>query len=244
MDAITVAFVSGKGGTGKSTTSVYVGSALAAMGKKVLLLELDYGLRSIDIIAGISGQAVYDMEDVLTGRCQPYKALVDSPMHPGLTVIPAPYAAGSVTVSGLQRLVNTMRPYFDFILIDTAAGLGAPYLAATAAANLIVLVLTPDPIALRDGRKIADDLSGKNVQCRLILDRVDAKTVLKAGILRDLDEAIDLVGVQLLGVVPESPAIALAGVTGSPLPRQSKEQEVYNAIASRIMGGDVPLVYR
>lgn len=246
MDAVIIAFVSGKGGTGKSTTSVFLGGALAGLKKKVLLIELDSGLRSVDIIAGVSGETVFDVEDVLSGRCEPDKAVVDSPVYKGLSVISAPYSGGVITVDGLRALCGFMRPHFDYILLDTAAGIGMPYKAATHIAKRIVLVLTPDPVALRDGRLIADKLldDGGDKQVRLILNRVDHDRLLQDNVLEDLDEAIDIVGVQLLGVVPESPTILRSGASGDALAQHSRERTVYKAIARRIIGEDVPLVVR
>lgn len=242
MDAIIVAFVSGKGGTGKSTTSVFVGGALAAQGKHVLLVELDSGLRSVDIIAGVSGQTVFDIEDVLSGRAEPSRAVVESPTYPGLSVISAPYSGGMVSTRGLRILCNKMRPHFDYILLDTAAGLGAPFMAATEVADRVALVLTPDPVALRDGRLIVDDMLDADKKINLILNRVEEERILRDHVLRDLDEAIDIVGVQLLGVIPESNAIQRAAAKGAPLSKMSRERKAYAAIAQRILGRHVPLV--
>ncbi len=244
MDAMIIAFVSGKGGTGKSTTTVFVGGALAALGKRVLLIELDSGLRSVDIIAGVSGKTVFDIEDVLSGRSEPDRAVVESPSYPGLSVISAPYSGGEITGKALRVLCTKMRPHFDYILLDTAAGLGAPFEAALEVAHRVVLVLTPDPVALRDGRMVADTVLARNPQVRLLLNRVDPPRILHDGVLRDLDEAIDIVGVQLLGVIPESPAVLKAGTSGAPLAKNSRERMVYDAIARRIIGEDVPLVFR
>lgn len=245
MDAVIVAFASGKGGTGKSTTAVFVGGALAGLGKKVLLLELDSGLRSVDIIAGVSGKTVYDIEDIMSGRCEPEKAIVESPIYKNLSIISAPYSGGDITIAGLRMLTTRLRPYFDYILIDTAAGIGAPFIAAAALAHRMILVLTPDPVALRDGRMIADNLQEqREAHMRLILNRVDANRIVNDGVLEDLDEAIDIVGLQLLGVVPESSAILKAGASGEALPGRSQEKQVYRAIARRMLGEDAPLVVR
>lgn len=247
MDAVTIAFVSGKGGTGKSTTTVFVGGALAGLGKKVLLVELDSGLRSVDIIAGVSGETIFDVEDVLSGRCEPEKALVDSPVYKGLSIISAPYSGGSaITAAGLKDLCNQMRPYFDYILIDTAAGIGTPFIAATETSRRVILVLTPDPVALRDGRLIADRLLEQDATklLRLVLNRVNEERLLVDGVLQDLDEAMDIVGVQLIGVVPESADILKTGASGDSLFLGSRERQIYRAIAKRIIGEDVPLVFR
>ena len=156
MNAQCIMVCSGKGGTGKSTVSVLLGACLARLGRKTLLVELDSGLRSVDIIAGVYGRTVYDIEDVLCGRCEGAKAVVPSPLYPGLSVISAPYEGGAVEAAPLGRLLTAMRPYFDFILLDTAAGMGAPFTAASTVADKALLVLTPDPVALRDGKIVAD----------------------------------------------------------------------------------------
>ena len=158
MNAQCIMVCSGKGGTGKSTVSVLLGACLARLGRKTLLVELDSGLRSVDIIAGVYGRTVYDIEDVLCGRCEGAKAVVPSPLYHGLSVISAPYEGGAVEAAPLGRLLTAMRPYFDFILLDTAAGMGAPFTAASTVADKALLVLTPDPVALRDGKIVADRL--------------------------------------------------------------------------------------
>ena len=135
MNAQCIMVCSGKGGTGKSTVSVLLGACLARLGRKVLLIELDSGLRSVDIIAGVYGRTVYDIEDVLCGRCEGAKAVVPSPLYPGLSVISAPYEGGAVDAAPLGRLLVAMRPYFDFVILDTAAGMGAPFTAAAAVAS-------------------------------------------------------------------------------------------------------------
>ena len=122
MNAQTIMICSGKGGTGKSTVSVLLGAQLGAWSRRVLLIELDSGLRSVDMIAGVYGKTVYDIEDVLCGRCDGSKAIVPSPLYPGLSVISAPYEGGEVRAAPLAGLILAMREYFDYILLDTAAG--------------------------------------------------------------------------------------------------------------------------
>ena len=235
---------SGKGGTGKSTVSVLLGSRLAARGKKVLLIELDSGLRSVDIIAGVYGKTVYDIEDVLIGRCEGGKAVVESPIYPGLSVISAPYEGGAVRGDALEVLTKRMTDYFDEIILDTAAGMGEAFRAAARVSDRALLVLTPDPVALRDGRIAADALlDGGMRTVRLVMNRVRADSFHTSGV-RDLDECIDTVAVQLIAVLPESAEVQRAAAQGQPLAAGCMAYRAVDALAARLQGELVPLVVR
>ena len=203
---------SGKGGTGKSTLAVYLGARLAARGARVLLIELDSGLRSVDIIAGVCGKTVYDIEDILSGRCEADKAVVQSPLYPGLSVISAPYSGGEIRPQALRVLTGKMAGVFDYVLLDTAAGLGAPFRAAAAVCATGLIVITPDPVTMRDGRIVSDELfAAKIPSVRLIINRVHTGRFAKNPV-QNLDECIDTVSAQLIGVVPESTELAAAAV--------------------------------
>ena len=244
MKAETIMLCSGKGGTGKSTVSVLLGGCLAALGHKVLLIELDSGLRSVDIIAGVYGHTVYDIEDVLCGRCEGAKAIVESPLYPGLSVISAPYEGGEVRPAPLSRLISAMRPFYSYILLDTAAGLGAPFAAASQVADRALLVLTPDPVALRDGKLAADHLlagSRRQSAVRLVMNRVQKTSFGKNAPVFDLDECIDTVGAQLIGVIPESAPLQQAAAAGTVLDPRSAAAAAGQAIARRLCGERVPL---
>ena len=246
MNAQTIMICSGKGGTGKSTVSVLLGAGLARLGRKVLLIELDSGLRSVDIIAGVYGRTVYDIEDVLCGRCEGSKAIVPSPLYPGLSVISAPYEGGDVEAAPLGRLLAAMRPYFDFILLDTAAGMGAPFAAAATVADTALIVLTPDPVALRDGRIVADRLlRGGRPQSavRLVMNRITRESFGKRAAVFDLDECIDTVGAQLLAVIPESRELQLAGAQGTVPAPGDPAVVAGQAMAKRLCGQRVPLTF-
>ena len=237
---------SGKGGTGKSTVSVLLGSRLAARGKKVLLIELDSGLRSVDIIAGVYGKTVYDIEDVLSGRCEGGKAVVESPIYPGLSVISAPYEGGAVRGDALEVLTKRMTDYFDEIILDTAAGMGEAFQAAARVSDRALLVLTPDPVALRDGKIVADRLlAGSRPQSavRLVMNRVRRESFGKNAAVADLDECIDTVGAQLLAVIPESRVLQLAGANGTVPPAGDPAVTAGQAMAKRLCGQRVPLTF-
>lgn len=246
MNAQTIMICSGKGGTGKSTVSVLLGAQLGAWSRRVLLIELDSGLRSVDMIAGVYGKTVYDIEDVLCGRCDGSKAIVPSPSYPGLSVISAPYEGGAVEAAPLGRLLVAMRPYFDYVILDTAAGMGAPFTAAAAVADKALLVLTPDAVALRDGKIVADRLlAGTRPQSavRLVMNRVRRESFGKNASVADLDECIDTVGAQLLAVIPESRTLQLAGANGTIPPAGDPAVIAAQAMAKRLCGQRVPLTF-
>ncbi len=242
MGAEVVAFASGKGGTGKSTSAVLVGAALAALGKRVVLIELAPSLRSVDIIAGVSELVVFDLEDILSGGTAPSKAVVESPIYEGLSIIPAPYQGGRIIAESMELLCARFGPHFDFILLDVAAGFGSAFEAAAFVANQMLLVETADPVALRCGRLMVDTIGSMPIKMRLILNNVNPYSVMNGEGLEDLDEAIDIVGLQLLGVVPESEDIRRAANTGTALPKNGREEKVFQAIARRMLGEDVPLM--
>ena len=230
MNAQTIMICSGKGGTGKSTVSVLLGAQLGTWSRRVLLIELDSGLRSVDMIAGVYGKTVYDIEDVLCGRCDGSKAIVPSPLYPGLSVISAPYEGGEVRAAPLAGLILAMREYFDYILLDTAAGMGAPFTAANRLADRALVVLTPDPVALRDGRIV-----------RLVMNRVSRSSFGKDAAVFDLDECIDTVGLQLIAAIPESRTLQRAGAAGTALPQDCPAAIAGHALAGRILGERIPL---
>ena len=174
------------------------------------------------------------------------QGVVPSPLYPGLSGISAPYEGGAVEAVPLGRLLTAMRPYFDFILLDTAAGMGAPFTAASTVADKALLVLTPDPVALRDGKIVADRLlAGGRPQSavRLVMNRVRRESFGKNAAVADLDECIDTDGVQLLAVIPESRVLQLAGANGTVPPAADPAVVAGQAMAKRLCGQRVPLTF-
>ncbi len=242
MAATITMVTSGKGGTGKSTVAVHLAGHLARQGRQTLLVELDSALRSVDIISGVYGRTVYDIEDVLSGLCEGGKAVVKSPFSNALNVISAPVSGGAVDVAALRVFCQKMQPFFDEIIIDTAAGLEAPFRAAAAVCHRAVLVVTPDPVAIRDGRVVSDLLYDSGMtKLRLVINRLQPQRLRPMGI-PDLDWCIDQVAARLLGVIPESETIALCAATGEPLPAASRETEIFSRMARRLNGDECPLV--
>lgn len=236
---------SGKGGVGKSTVSLLTGAALAQRGRKVLLIEMDAGLGGLDIMAGVEDQTVFDLSDVLAGRCEPIKAIMTCPYQAGLSLLSAPRDTSCVLERGaLTRLCRGLTHYYDFILIDAPAGLSCGFTVGADICSRALVVVTPDPVAVRDGRVVSEvlDRAGITGQ-RLIINKVGQR-FLKQRLFADLDQVIDASGVQLIGVVPEDGELTASTGRGQPLDESSRTRQIFAAIAGRLLGEDIPLLVR
>ncbi len=232
---------SGKGGAGKSTVSAGLGCALARRGRRVLLVDGDAGLRSLDVMLGIGGATVYDMSDLLAGNCSPARAIYPSSICPNVFVIPAPVGLDQMaTPEELAELCHSLEEYYDDIIIDCPAGVGRGFQTAVAGADRAFVVTTPDMVCARDAQIVAHLLEERNIPARLIINRLRPDPV-RRGKMPDLDEIIDIAGLQLIGVLPEDEQVAVANAYGKPLPTESNAAECFANIAARVLGEDVAL---
>ena len=223
---------SGKGGAGKSTVSVYTAAALASpqYGKRVLLLEMDAGLRGLDIMLGASDRTVFDMGDVLESR--------------SLHFMPAPTDRGFCPkADDLRRLCKGLSEYYDYLIIDTPAGLGVGFDVSLSVADSAFLVATPDPISMRDAASVAGLLfEGGIDDTKLIINRIPQRPAQMP--VENLDAVIDAVGVQLIGALPEEREVARCAALGRPLPSESPAAKEFLNIAGRMQGLYIPLDIR
>lgn len=243
--AQTILVTSGKGGVGKSSSSVFIGYALARKQKKVLIVELDAGLRGLDIMLGVEDKTAYNMGDILLGRCDPYDAVVTSEHQSGLSLLPAPGDHWEdLRQADLVWLVKSISAYYDYILLDSPAGFGKGFRIGVSAADSAILVVTPDPICVRDGAIASRLLQQHGItEQRLLINRVRQQYG-RPELMPDLDVVIDQTGVQLLGVVPEDPQIIRSGAMGIPLPENCRAFQAYDNIGKRITGQYCPLAIR
>ena len=235
---------SAKDGVGKSTACVFLADALSDMGKRVLVIELDNGLRSLDVYAGVYGMTVFDIFDVLNGRCEPDRAIVKAPApRKNVYVLSAPYNFESLKGEQFVKLCNALNSHYDNILID-ASCLSDIQVAASAVAMNAIMVATADPAGVRDARIVADRLKDLAVpKMRLLLSRIEPSRI-ALGVVPDLDFCIDNIGLQLIGVVPEDDDIALSAAMGIPLEKKSLSKSVFDNIAERLYGNDLPLAFQ
>lgn len=241
MGAVTV-ITSGKGGVGKSTVCAGLGRVLAERRRRVLLIDGDAGLRSLDRMLALDDQVMFDISDVVSGSCEPIRAIYECGV-PGLYLMPAPYREEKVVSPHLMRqLVPILSRYYDHVLIDCPAGLGAGFEAAAAAAQRALVVATPDPLCLRGSDKVRLLLTQAGISSqRLVVNRFHYKNFVKSGLFHDLDNVIDAAGIRLIGIVPEDPETAAAFTGGKPVSPYFSAMQAFHRLAARLEGESVPL---
>lgn len=235
---------SGKGGTGKSTVATYLALEMALKGHKTFLTELDMGLRSIDLISGISEQAVYDIGDVLQGDCPWQRAIVTSPHTSKLHIMPAPGKKSGVKFENLKSLIDKIYLEYEYIIIDTAAGLGEAFYAAVNVSHTAIIVCTADMVSVRDARIVSDEIFYKGVKdIRLVINKYDKNTFKHSG-YTDADQIIDACCIQLVGVLPYDVAVQVSAMDGKVLPHDGQAKRIFTAIADRLQGKHSQMIIR
>ncbi len=236
-----VMVTSGKGGTGKTSLTAGVASCLAALGRRVLCVDLDIGLRNLDLTLGMSDRALMDFTDVMEYRCPLLSAAVEQPEIRGLFLLTAPQSSDGLDRKRFQALIEEACDYFDLVFMDSPAGLGEGFQLAMAAADRVIVVSAVDPAALRDAQRTVAELH-ELTQLHLVMNRVQPKLISK--LRTSIDSAMDTAGLPLLGVVPEDPNVTMATAAGVPLILTTYKgaAPAYLNIAKRLLGQRVPLL--
>ena len=238
-----IAVVSGKGGTGKTTFTALVGTALARLGYHTLCLDCDVGLRNLDLALGLSDRALMDFTDVAQRRCPLEDAAAVHPKFERLHLLTAPVSLHGCELSPeeAEHLFHEIRLQYAFCLIDASAGLGDSFRFATRYADRVIVVSGTDSTSLRDAQRTVMELRDK-ARVHLVINRLQYK-VMKS-LHRTIDDAIDMAGLPLLGVIPEDDSLPLAlarGAVGS-YRRFAPSRRAGRNIALRLTGRHVPLM--
>lgn len=245
--ARTIVVTSGKGGVGKTTTTANIGTALALQDKKVCLIDMDIGLRNLDVILGLENRIIYDIVDVAEGRAEVHQALIkDKRFNDHLFLIPAAQHADKEAVSEGQMIdiVGELNDLFDFIIIDCPAGIEQGFKNAVAAADEAIIVTTPDNSSIRDADRIVGLLEQRDIAApQLVINRVKPQMMLKGEVM-DVEEITQHLGIPLLGIVFDDEAVTTQSNTGAPvvIDPDLMSAKGYRNISRRILGDAVPLM--
>ncbi|MCI5937512.1 MAG: septum site-determining protein MinD [Eubacterium sp.] len=240
-----IVITSGKGGVGKTTTTANVGTGLAKEGKKVVLIDTDIGLRNLDVVMGLENRIVYNLVDVIEGNCRIKQALIKDKRYPNLYLLPSAQTRDKSAVNPEQmaKLTAELKEEFDYILLDCPAGIEQGFQNAIAGADRAIVVTTPEVSAVRDADRIIGLLEANEIgKTELIVNRLRADMV-KRGDMMSSEDVVEILAVDLLGVVPDDENIVVSTNQGEPLVgSKALAGQAYENICKRIMGEEVPFL--
>jgi len=246
MTAKVVTVTSGKGGVGKTTATANLGTALANQGCRVVCIDGDIGLRNLDVILGLETRIVYDLVDVVEGRGRLRQAMIRDKRLPELYLIPAAQTRdkNAVSPSDMVRLADELRPEFDYILIDSPAGIERGFRNAVAPADMVLVVTNPEVSAVRDADRIIGLVEAEEKgPARLLINRLKPD-VMRRGDMLTVDDVLELLAIDLIGLVPDDESVLSSANRGSPvaLDNRSRAGQAFRNIARRLMGEQVPFL--
>lgn len=244
MTATIVTITSGKGGVGKTTATANLGVALASMGLRVVCIDADIGLRNLDVVMGLENRIVYDFVDVVEGRCKLRQAMIRDKRLEDLYLIPAAQTRDKTAVSpkDMVRLGDELREDFDWVLVDSPAGIERGFRNAIAPADAVLIVTNPEVSAVRDADRIIGLIEAEEKgPGRLIINRVKPEMV-KRGDMLGTEDILDVLAIDLIGIVPEDEKVTVATNQGVPiaLDASTRAGAAFRDIARRLTGEDVP----
>ncbi len=241
-----ITITSGKGGVGKTTTTANLGLALAMLGRKVICIDADIGLRNLDVMLGLENRIVYDVINVVEERCSLRKALVRDKRFSDLQILPAAQTRDKNAISEeqMEAVAREAAEMAEYVLIDSAAGIEHGFRYAVRPADLVLIVTNPEVTAVRDADRVIGLLEAEDrAPAQLIINRMKPEMVRRNEML-DADAVVDLLAVPLIGIVPEDTAILAAGNRGQPvvLDERSNAGEAFRNIGRRLDGEDIPFM--
>ena len=238
-----IVITSGKGGVGKTTTTANIGTGLAQLNKKGVMIDTDIGLRNLDVVMGLENRIVYNLVDVVEGKCRIRQALIKDKKYPDLCLLPSAQTRDkdAVTPEQMVELINELREEFDYILLDCPAGIEQGFKNAVAGADRALVVTTPEVSAIRDADRIVGLLEANEMKrIDLIVNRLRVDMV-KRGDMMNVDDVTEILAVDLIGTLLDDEQIVIATNQGEPLSgKNSQAEEEYQNICKRLMGEEVP----
>jgi septum site-determining protein MinD len=246
MTGKVITITSGKGGVGKTTATANIGAALANLGKKVICVDADIGLRNLDVILGLENRIVYDLVDVVEGRCRLTQAMIRDKRLPDLYLIPAAQTRdkSAVSPSDMIKLCDDLRSEADYIIIDSPAGIERGFRNAIAGADEILIITNPEVAAARDADRIIGLIEAEEKgPAKLILNRINP-TMVERGDMMAAEDILGILAIELIGLVPEDERVLVSSNRGVPIVLENKNKAgiAFSNIAKRLLGEQVPFM--
>lgn len=233
-----ILFASGKGGVGKSSLAVCMAKRLFSKGGKVLMVDCDICLRSLDILLGLSKKAVYDWSDVIKGNCNPNDAIIQ---ERGPSLLVAPNNDIDIKIEQAKDLIKNYEEDFDYIIIDSPAGIGKGFKLALSMADEALVISTPDTVCVHSAYIAAEKIYDEGIVPRLIINKFSKREVLKSKLL-NIDTVIDETGVRLVGVVPKDEKFSISLLNNQILDDNIKAVKELDRIIKRLNNQTIELV--
>jgi septum site-determining protein MinD len=239
-----IVVTSGKGGVGKTTATSSIGAALALEGKRVAIVDMDIGLRNLDVVMGLENRIVFNIVDVVQGRCKIDQAAIRDRRIDNLFLIPASQSDNKdvLTPEGVERVANELRTKFDYVIMDSPAGIERGFENATVGANEAIVICTPDVSAVRDADRVIGLLYARSIEPKLVVNRIEPMRV-ERGEMLSHEDVLDILSIELAGLVPMDEKVLISSNTGTPLVLQNDSiaGQAFRRIAKRLNGEDVPI---
>ena len=245
--AKTIVITSGKGGVGKTTSTANIGTALALQGHKVCLIDMDIGLRNLDVVLGLENRIIYDLIDVAEGRAKVHQAIIkDKRFDDLLFLLPASQQAdkNAIQPERMEEIVDELRDFYDYILIDSPAGIEQGFENSIVAADAAILITTPEISAIRDADRIIGILEQRDIEAPKLVINLIRKEMIDNGDVMDVEEITRHLSIELLGIIYDDDQVVRTSNKGNPvvLDPDFVSSKGYRNIARRILGESVPLL--
>lgn len=239
-----IVITSGKGGVGKTTTTANIGIGLAQIGKRIVVIDTDLGLRNLDVVLGLENKIVYNLVDVIEGKCRIKQALIHDKRYPELYLLPSAQTKDKTAVSPeqMKKLVEELKTDYDYILLDCPAGIEQGFQNAVAGAEHAIVVTTPEVSAIRDADRIIGLLEANGIKKNdLIINRLRIDMV-RRGEMMSVEDVTEILAVNLLGVIPDDEQIVIATNQGETvIGKDCLSGHAYENICKRICGEELPI---
>lgn len=241
-----IVITSGKGGVGKTTTTANIGTALAAMGKKVVLVDGDTGLRNLDVLMGLENRIVFTLVDVVEEKCRLKQALIKDKRFSNLFMLPTAQTRdkNDISIEQMHKVIKELKNDFDYVIIDCPAGIEQGFENAVVGADRAIIVVNPELTSVRDADRVIGKLDAKGLEDHaLVVNRMNYEMTQRGDML-GVNDILDSLAIKLIGVVPDDRGITVSTNKGEPIVLDEKAiaGQAFKNIAKRITGEEVPLL--